>query len=60
VTHYLQALGTSGGSLSVALYVYAFEQGEFDVGFAIASILIIIVLIINFMTKFVKRKLKKV
>jgi len=60
VTNYLQALGTSGGSLSVALYVYAFEQGEFDVGFAIASILIIIVLIINFMTKFVKRKLKKV
>lgn len=59
VTNYIQALGTSGGSLSVALYVYVMEQGEFDVGFAIASILIFIVLIINFAAKFAKRKLKK-
>lgn len=60
VTNYLQALGTSGGSLSVALYVYVSEYGKFDIGFAIAAILIIIVLVINFGTKFAKRKLKKV
>lgn len=59
VTNYIQALGTSGGSLSVALYVYVMEHGEFDVGFAIASILIFIVLIINFAAKLAKRKLKK-
>lgn len=59
VTNYLKALGTSGGSLSVALYVYVFEHGKFDVGFAIAAILILIVLMINFATKFTKRKLKK-
>lgn len=60
VTNYLEALQTSGGTLSVALYVYVSEQGEFDVGFAIAAILIIIVLIINFAAKFAKNALKKV
>ena len=37
----------SGASLSVALYVYAKERGEFEVAFAIASILMILTLIIN-------------
>lgn len=36
-----------GASLSVALYVYAKEYGEFDVAFAIASILMILTLLIN-------------
>ena len=36
-----------GASLSVALYVYAKEYGEFEVAFAIASILMILTLIIN-------------
>ena len=36
-----------GASLSVALYVYAKEYGEFEVAFAIASILLILTLIIN-------------
>lgn len=58
VTNYFQALGTSGGTLSVALYVYVSEQGKFDVGFAIAAILMIIVLVINFAAKLVKKKLK--
>lgn len=60
VTNYLQAMGTSGGSLSAALYVYVYEHGKFDVGFAIASILIIVVLLINFATKYTKKKLKRV
>lgn len=42
------------------LYVYVYEQGKFNIGFAIAAILMIIVLIINFATKYIKRKLKKV
>lgn len=37
----------SGASLSVALYVYAKEYGEFEVAFAIASILLILTLAIN-------------
>ena len=36
-----------GASLSVALYVYAKEYGEFEVAFAIASILMILTLVIN-------------
>ena len=37
----------SGATLSVALYVYATEQGEFDVAFAIAAILMALALLIN-------------
>ena len=37
----------SGATLSVALYVYAKEQGEFDVAFAIAAILMVLALLIN-------------
>lgn len=36
-----------GASLSVALYVYAKEDGEFEVAFAIASILMLLTLLIN-------------
>ncbi|MCD7801734.1 MAG: phosphate ABC transporter permease PstA [Clostridiales bacterium] len=59
VTNYAQALGTSSGSLSVMLYVYYQEYGEVDLAFAIAAILMVIVLVINFLAKFVKKKLKK-
>ena len=37
----IRAFGSSGGTLSVALYMYVSERGEFDVGFAIAAILLI-------------------
>jgi phosphate transport system permease protein len=40
----------------VALYTYVMDRGEFDVGFAIAAILMITVLIINFLIKLTKRK----
>ncbi len=59
VTNYFQALGTSSGSLSVMLYVYYQEYGELDLAFAIAAILMILVLIINFLAKLAKTKLKK-
>ena len=38
---------SSGATLSVSLYVYAKEQGEFDVAFAIAAILMVLALIID-------------
>lgn len=41
------ALENAGATLTVALYVYAKEQGEFGVAFAIAAILMILTLIIN-------------
>ena len=37
----------AGATLTVALYVYAKEQGEFDVAFAIAAILMALALLIN-------------
>lgn len=42
-----EGLTSSGATLTVALYVYAKEQGEFEVAFAIAAILIVLTLIIN-------------
>lgn len=42
-----EALGNAGATLTVALYVYAKEQGEFGVAFAIAAILMLLTLIIN-------------
>lgn len=59
VTNFADALQTSGGTLSVALYIYVSEQGNFEVGFAIAAILMILVLIINFGAKFAKKALKR-
>ena len=42
-----ETLESSGATLSVALYVYAKEQGEFEVAFAIAGILMVLALLIN-------------
>ena len=42
-----ETLQSSGATLSVSLYVYAKEQGEFDVAFAIAAILMVLALIID-------------
>ncbi len=43
----LAGLFAPGASLTVALYVYAKEQGEFEVAFAIAAILMILTVAIN-------------
>ena len=42
-----KGLHSAGATLTVALYVYAKEQGEFAVAFAIAAILMILTLIVN-------------
>lgn len=49
----------SGATLSVALYVYAKEQGEFDVAFAIATILMALALLINLAAMLTGRYFKK-
>ncbi len=51
------AFTRSGGSLSVALYMYVSERGEFDVGFAIAAILMVLVLCVNGAAKPAKNRL---
>ncbi len=56
---FFDGLGSSGATLTVALYVYAKEQGEFGVAFAIAAILMILTLIINLLAGFVGRYFKK-
>ena len=47
VNNYFVGLHRPGATLTVALYVYAKEQGEFEVAFAIAAILMALALIIN-------------
>ena len=57
-----QGLSSSGCTLTVALYVYAKEQGEFGIAFAIAAILMILTLFINISAsladKYFKRRRK--
>ena len=52
-------LTTSGGSLTVALYMYTMERGKIATGFAIASILMILTLVINLSAKWLGGKLKR-
>ena len=56
---FVKALRTSSATLTVALYVYASEQGKIDVAFAIALILMILTLAINFAASYAGKKLKK-
>ena len=44
---FFEGLFSSGSTLTVALYVYATEEGNFEVAFAIAAILMILTLLIN-------------
>lgn len=44
---FIEGLGNAGATLTVALYVYAKEQGEFEVAFGIASILVVLALAVN-------------
>ena len=44
---FFEGMTSSGATLTVALYVYATEEGEFEVAFAIAAILMILTLLIN-------------
>lgn len=59
LNEFFEGLLGSGSTLTVALYVYAKEQGEFEVAFAVAAILMIMTLIINFAASLVGRYFKK-
>jgi len=51
----IDALAAPGATLTVALYFYAKEQGEFGVAFAIAAILMILTILINFAAAFAQK-----
>lgn len=57
---FFDGLSSAGATLTVALYVYAKEQGEFGVAFAIAAILMVLAFIINMaassVTKYFQKK----
>ena len=57
---FFKGLGSAGATLTVALYVYAKEQGEFGVAFGIAAILMILALLIHLsptaVTKYFQKK----
>lgn len=51
--------GHAGSTLTVALYMYAKERGEFNIAFAIAAILLVITLLINLSAKLAAGMMKK-
>ena len=57
---FVEGLGSAGATLTVALYVYAKEQGEFGVAFGIAAILLVLSFGINLaagaVTKYYQKK----
>ena len=55
---FFDGLASSGATLTVALYVYAKEQGEFEVAFVIAAILLVMSLLINLLANIVGARLK--
>ena len=52
-------LASPGATLTVALYVYAKEEGEFGAAFAIASVLMVLTLLINLSAAWVGKYFKK-
>ncbi len=44
---FFTGMGSSGSTLTVALYLYAKDRGEFEVAFAIAAILMILTVLMN-------------
>jgi len=56
---FLEGLGSAGATLTVALYVYAKEQGEFGVAFAIAAILMVLAFGINLSAAAVTKHFRK-
>ena len=49
----------AGATLTVALYVYAKEQGDFEIAFAIAAILMALTVIINLVATLVGKYYQK-
>ena len=59
INGFIDGLGRAGATLTVALYVYAKEQGEFEVAFAISAILMILAFLVNLAAKFTGLYFKK-
>lgn len=59
INGFFDAWLNSGASLTVALYFYATEQGEFNVAFAIAAILMVLTVLINLCASLVGRHFKR-
>ena len=56
---FIKALRASSATLTVALYVYASEQGKIDVAFAIALLLLALTLIINLGANLAGKRLRR-
>lgn len=56
---FFRGLGSSGSTLTVALYVYAKEEGEFEAAFAIAAILMLLALLINLAAELVAKYFRR-
>ena len=56
---FTQSLQSSSATLTVALYVYANERGETGVAFAVATILLLLVLCINMAANLAGKKLNR-
>ena len=56
---FFDGLSSAGATLTVALYVYAKEQGQFDVAFAIAAILMLLTPLINGAAMLVERYFRR-
>ena len=56
---FFEGLGSAGATLTVALYVYAKEQGEFGVAFGIAAILMVLAFGINLAASAVTKHFQK-
>lgn len=59
LTGFFEGMMNSGATLTVSLYVYAKENGEFDIAFAIAAILMILTFLINLAASLVEAYFKK-
>ena len=57
---YIDGITSSGATLTVALYVYAKEQGEFEVAFVIAAILLVLCFITNYFAAAFGRHMHKI
>ncbi|GHS87064.1 phosphate transport system permease protein PstA [Synergistales bacterium] len=55
---FFEQIKNSGSTLAVELYRYAYSRGENEVGFAIAALLLIIVIGLNLSVKLIGKRLK--
>ncbi len=56
---FLSAMSSSGATLTVALYFYAKENGNFEAAFAIAAILILLTIVLNSAAAFTAKHFKR-